>query len=214
MQQILSALAEHGGVLAKPLYTQLVNDGEFRELDQGIYVEVLRSLKKHSLVEQADGALLLLTPKGETVVHDMEFYSSFATPQELVVRYQGRTVGSLSALYMPQPDDHFLLAGRRWQVIEVNLRQGEILVRPAVGRKPPKFAGGGGEIHARIREEMQRVVSTEDDFEYLDALAVSFWQMADQPIAMRAALSHLLSRLAIARASGSRGPVRVSNARS
>ena len=174
VQQILSSLAEHGGILAKPLYTQLVNDGAFRELDQGTFIEVLRSLKKHSIVEQADGALLLLTPKGETVVHDLEFYSSFATPQELVVRYQGRTVGSLSALYVPQPDDHFLLAGRRWQVIEVNLRQAEILVRPAVGRKPPKFAGGGGEIHARIREEMRRVISNEADFEYLDATGSEF----------------------------------------
>ena len=104
----------------------------------------------------------------------MEFYSSFATPQELVVRYQGRTVGSLSALYVPQPGDHFLLAGRRWQVIEVNLRQAEILVRPAVGRKPPKFAGGGGEIHARIREEMRRVISNDADFEYLDATGSEF----------------------------------------
>lgn len=115
----------------------------------------------------------------------MDFYSAFATPQELVVRYQGRTVGSLSALYMPQPDDHFLLGGRRWQVAEVDLRQGEILVRPAVGRKPPKFVGSSGEIHNRIREEMQRIVATDDAFEYLDAAGRGF--LADARSAYRRA---------------------------
>ncbi len=109
----------------------------------------------------SDG-VLLLAPQGEKLVHDMEFYSAFASAQELVVRYQGRTIGSLSAMYLPQPGDHFLLGGRRWQTVEVNARNAEILVKPATGKKPPKFFGGGGEIHPRIRETMQDVLRCDE----------------------------------------------------
>lgn len=171
VQQVLSVLAEHGGIRAQSLAERLVVTGAFRETEMTAFAELLRGLGRTGLIEQMQDGLLLLTPKGERLVHDKDFYSAFVTPQELTVRCDGRTVGTLSALYMPRTDDHFLLAGRRWQVRDVDLKRSEIFVHPATGRKPPKFFGSIGEIHARIHEEMKRIVAGDKDYGYLNPLA-------------------------------------------
>lgn len=171
VQQALSVLAEHGGVRAQTLAERLVTSGAFRETEMSEFAELLRGLGRAGLMEQMQDGLLLLTPKGEQIVHDRDFYSAFVTPQELTVRSDGRTIGTLSAVYLPRPEDHFLLAGRRWQVCEVDLKRGEVLVRPAAGRKPPKYYGSVGEVHHRIHEEMKRVVSSDQEYAYLNPLA-------------------------------------------
>lgn len=171
VQQVLSILAEHGGTRAQTLAERLVVTGAFRETEMTDFAELLRGLGRVGLIEQMQDGLLLLTPKGERLVHDKDFYSAFTTPQELTVRCDGRTVGALSAMYMPKPDDHFLLAGRRWQVRDVDLKRNEILVQPASGRKPPKFFGSVGEIHPRVHEEMRRVVSGDKEYGYLNPQA-------------------------------------------
>jgi len=178
VQQVLSVLAEQGGVGAKALGDRLLAKGAFRDVDVDEFAEVLRGLGKFGLIEQMQDGLLLLSPKGERLVHDKDFYSAFVTPQELTVRCDGRTIGSLSALYLPQPEDHFLLAGRRWQVREVDIDRGEVLVQAAGGRKPPKFFGSTGEIHPRIREEMLNVISGDKQYGYLNETAKKFLQLA------------------------------------
>jgi ATP-dependent Lhr-like helicase len=82
--------------------------------------------------------------------------------------YGGRTVGTLPALYVPQVGEHFLLAGRRWQVIEIDDDSREILVRPAHGRKAPRFLGAGGEIHHRVRQKMRDVLLGAKAYPYLN----------------------------------------------
>lgn len=178
IQQILSVLAECGGIAAKGLADRLRIKGAFRDVEIAEFAEVVRGLGKFGLIEQMQDGLLLLTPKGERLVHDKDFYSAFVTPQELIVRCDGRTIGSLSAMYLPQPEDHFLLAGRRWQVRDVDVEKGEVLVNPASGRKPPKYFGSTGEIHKRIREEMFNVVSGDKPFAYLNETAKTFLHSA------------------------------------
>ncbi len=80
-------------------------------------------------------------------------------------------IGTLPALFIPLVDDHFLLAGRRWQVVAVDDERKEVVVRPAHGKKPPKFFGAGGEIHPRIRQMMREVVLGDRHFSYLNATA-------------------------------------------
>ena len=119
-----------------------------------------------------DGGDLILSPKGESVVRHYSFYSAFATPIEYAVVYAGRPIGNLPALYVPRPGDHFILGGRRWQTVEIYDDRREIIVKPARGRKPPKFLGGGGEIHSKVRERMRDVLLGSDQYSYLNHTAV------------------------------------------
>lgn len=167
-QQILSCLAETGGSRADELFQRLVSKGAFRALDTDQFVQVLKSLGKVKLIEQAPDESLILAPDGERVVHDRDFYSAFASGLEFSVRHDGRLIGTLPAILLPQLGDHLLLGGKRWQVEAIDTKRVEILVRPAQGKKPPRFLGGSGEVHCRVREKMREVLFSDSSFVYLD----------------------------------------------
>ena len=183
VQQILSALAETGGTTAEILGRQLVLQGAFRNLATTTFIAVLRSLGRRRLVEQAAQGQLLLTPDGEQLVHDRDFYSAFASVVEFAVRNDGRNIGTLPALFIPVVGDHLLLAGRRWQINAIDLERKEILVFPATGRKKPLFAGGSGEIHPRVRQQMRDVVLQETHYDYLGNAAAELLADARRVVA-------------------------------
>jgi ATP-dependent Lhr-like helicase len=170
--QILSVLAETGGCQASEVFARLCSRGAFRVIDAPLFSGVLRSLGAHEIVEQMDRGDLILAPKGEAIVNHYSYYSAFASEIEYSVVYGATLIGMLPALFLPQFDDHFLLAGRRWQVVSVDDDRKEVTVRPSRGKKPPKFFGGGGEIHPRVRQMMREVAIGDRQFNYLNATAV------------------------------------------
>ena len=71
-----------------------------------------------------------------------------------------------------------IFAGRRWKVRTVDADRKVVdVVRSPTGRVP-KFSGGGGDIHDRIRQEMQRIYSSQDIPVFLDRTAVTLLQEA------------------------------------
>ena len=171
VQQILSVLAQTGGVKADQLYGMLVTKGVFRTVDQSLFVGVLRSLANNDLIEQMPQGDVILAPKGEQIVNHYDFYSAFATPVEYSVVHNGRPIGRLPALSIPNESDHLLLAGRRWQVARVDHDRSELLVVPARGRKAPRFLGSVGEIHPRVRRTMCDIILNDRTYSYLDETA-------------------------------------------
>jgi len=171
VQQILSVLAETGGTSALRLYQTLVLKGAFRNIDEGTFAEILRSMAFHDLIEQMPEGDIILGLQGQRIVGHYSFYSAFLTPEEYSVVHQGREIGSLPALYAPSEGDHVLLAAKRWEVTAVDHGAKEISVIPARGRKPPSFTGGPGEIHPRVRQEMRQVLLQERQYPYLNGEA-------------------------------------------
>ena len=166
--QILSMLAETGGAQASELFKQLCSTGAFRAITTSFFSQLLRSLGSREIIEQMPTGNLILAPNGEGLVNHYSFYSAFASGLEFSVFYASHLIGTLPADYLPRPNDHMLFAGKRWQVATIDYERKEIVVRPARGKKAPMFAGVGGEIHGRIRQEMRRVVTEESDYSYLD----------------------------------------------
>ncbi|MCA9123210.1 MAG: DEAD/DEAH box helicase [Planctomycetaceae bacterium] len=170
--QILSVLAETGGCQASEVFARLCSRGAFRAIDTPLFAGVLRSLGAHEIVEQMEQGDLILAPKGEAIVNHYSFYSAFASDVEYSVIFGSMLIGTLPALFLPQINDHFLLAGRRWQVVSVDDDRKEVTVKPARGKKPPRFFGGGGEIHPRVRQMMREVVLGDRPLSYLNATGV------------------------------------------
>ena len=176
--QILSVLAETGGCRASEVFARLCSRGAFRAIDSQLFSGVLRSLGSHEIVEQMEQGDLILAPKGEAIVNHYSFYSAFASNVEYSVIFGSMLIGTLPALDLPQFNDHFLLAGRRWQVVSVDDDRKEVTVKPARGKKPPRFFGGGGEIHPRVRQMMREVVLGDRPFGYLNATGVQLLKHA------------------------------------
>lgn len=166
--QVLSVLAETGGGRAAAVYETVCTKGAFRAVAPQMFAGVLRSLGHRELIEQMEGGDLILSPKGEQITGHYSFYSAFAASDDYSVYHGSSPVGTLPATALPQPGDCFLLAGRRWEVVAVEESRKAVVVRPAKGKKPPMFMGGGGEVHARVREAMRQALLDERPCNYLN----------------------------------------------
>ncbi len=165
-QQIISVIAQTGGIRADQLYQRLCAEGAFGDVEQPLFLRLLRQLASTDVLEQMPEGDLILGLVGERLRKDKGFYAVFPTPEEFVVLHGAERVGTVSAAV--EPGEHLLLAGRRWQVTLVDQERLELYVKPARGWKAPKFSGGTGVIHARIREKMREVLGGVLPFVYLD----------------------------------------------
>src|SRR5699024_11908430 len=52
---------------------------------------------------------------------------------------------------------HFLLAGKRWEIVEFKNKIQTIIVKKAYGKKPIKFQGGSQNIHRTIHQKMLEI---------------------------------------------------------
>ncbi len=178
VQQILSVLKETGGVNANELFTRLIGRGAFRSFNKTQFVSILWSLGQKQLVEQMTEGDLILGIEGERIVKSYEFYSAFQSGKELNVVHSGKTIGSISALNPPAVSDHLLLAGRRWQIVDVRLRTSVVNVVIARGRKPASFVPSGGAIHDKVRQKMREVLFETRSFAYLNKGALGWLEEA------------------------------------
>jgi ATP-dependent helicase Lhr and Lhr-like helicase len=188
IQQILSVLAETGGVSAAALFGRLASRGAFQWLDAESFTALLRSLGARDLIEQAAEGSLILGIEGERIVKSFEFYSAFASQREYDVLHSAHLIGSLPAVDPPPVGEHLLLGGRRWQVAGVDTDQEEIYVVPASGRKRPFFGGSAGDIHSIVRQKMRDVVLGDQPITYLNSTA-SLWLSHARKIATAANLN-------------------------
>lgn len=169
-QQIMSMVAQTGGTRADQLYAQLCVAGPFRDVEKKLFASLLRGLAGRDVLEQmgAEGDLILGL-RGEQLRKGAGFYAVFPTPEQYAVLHEGRCLGTLECA--PEKDEHLLFAGKRWQVTDVDRERLELHVVPARGWKRPKFSGGGGHIHPRIRQKMREILQATSPIGYLDAEA-------------------------------------------
>jgi ATP-dependent Lhr-like helicase len=172
-QQIISVIAQTGGLPASDLYRRLCVDGAFRAIEPALFARLLRCLgaTDNDIIEQTPTGDLILGLKGEFLQKKRDFYAVFLTPQEYALSHQGHLLGKLPILWPPpMPGDHLLFAGRRWQILELDADRHQIFVVPARGKKRPHFEGERIEVHTHLRERMREVLQSDDDYPYLDRI--------------------------------------------
>ncbi len=171
VQQILSVIAQHGGASAGDLYRSLCQTGPFHGIDSELFGRLLRWLGDgHILTQTSDGALTL-GDRGEKLVDHYSFYVSFVTPEEYRLVAGSKTLGTMPITQPLVPGGHLIFAGRRWQVRSVDDAARLIELTPAKGGRPPRFLGGGFDVHDRVRGEMLRIYSSSSVPVYLDGTA-------------------------------------------
>lgn len=178
IQQTLSVLGETGGTSVAHVFQLLVSDGAFDYVSKSDFLEVLRCLGQQAIIEQMAEGDLILAIEGERVVRSREFYSAFASTKEYAVLHAGQPIGSLPAIDPPPPNDHLLLAGRRWRVVDVDVRREEIHVVPSKGRKSSRFHGSGGNTHDKVRQMMRDVLLGSKAINYLNTTASDWLSQA------------------------------------
>lgn len=175
VQQLLSAIAQYGGLRAPQAYQLLCASGApFQGLSSESFVELLRHLGKQDVLTQDSSGLLLHGPTGDKLVNHYSFYAAFVADEEFRIVAAGKTLGTLPITQMLAAGQRILFGGRTWLVEQVDETQKTIYVLAAKGGSPPIFNGSGGRVHTRIRQTMHALYRGELRPTFLDATASRF----------------------------------------
>ncbi len=172
VQQLLSCAAETGGIRAQDLYERTIGSGAFARLGKADFVELLRELGAKDLLEQLPDGTLVLGIAGQKLVEHYTFYAAFRAPVEFQVLHGGRLIGLLPEDRLPPPREHFILAGRRWRVEEIDTEGKQVHVVPSRGRRPPHFLPSAPEADPRLHQRMHALLVDPGEPAYLDATAL------------------------------------------
>ena len=171
VQQLLSLIAQYGGITATQAYNLLCKNGAFQGVGHQMFGDFLRNLGNQRLIMQASDGLLLHGQIGERIVNHYSFYTAFTTPEEYRLVTGDRTLGTLPLDRPVVVNSLLIFGGRRWLVLDVDAQNKVIVLKPATGGKPPQFDGQAGRIHDRIRQEMFAIYTEKSVPIYLDAQA-------------------------------------------
>jgi ATP-dependent Lhr-like helicase len=173
IHQLLSLIAQKGGIRADDAFRALCRRGPF-PLDAARFTTLLRALAAKKLIQQSEDGTLLHGEQGEKIVNHYTFYPTFWTSAEFRLLHDTRHLGNLSVSQPVAENSMILFGGRRWRVVTVQESTRVIGVVPAQGGRAPLFNGSGtGNVHARVHQEMIKVLSGTDVPVYLDHEAKS-----------------------------------------
>lgn len=172
IQQLLSLVAEHGGIRTETAYRILCQTGPFDKITIPQFKSLLRGLADQDLLNQAGDGDLIMGLTGEKVTRHYDFYAAFWSPDEYRLVANEKTIGTLPVT-SPLVDGKLLIfGGQRWEVESVDQEKQIAFLKPAPGGKVPKFGGEGALVDTRVREEMYSTYTSTEVPRYLDTEAV------------------------------------------
>jgi ATP-dependent Lhr-like helicase len=102
------------------------------------------------------------------MVNHYSFYTAFSTAEEYVIVHGSKKLGTLPIDYPLFDGAYLIFAGRRWQVVNVNMERRIVEVTPALGGRPPAFGGSVVLMHEVVVQEMRKVYENTDIPAFVD----------------------------------------------
>ena len=175
VQQLLSAIAQYGGLTAGQAYRLLCTaPGPFEGVSKEGFAELLRTLGQEEIITQDHSGLLLHGRIGDKLVNHYSFYAAFTSDEEFRIVTGGKTLGTLPVSQILIAGQRILFGGRTWEVQEIDEAHKTIHVLPAKGGAPPLFNGSGGRVHTKVRQRIREIYLQSGPLGYLDSEAQRF----------------------------------------
>lgn len=163
--QTLSTLAASGELTPKRLAERILSLPPFAAVDKEDYRTLIISMVKQDYLEMTEEKGLIVGLRGEQLIKSFKFYAVFKDSEDYTVRCGSDEIGTISA--PPPVGDRFALAGRVWEVEELDIAHKLIYVRGVQGKMEISWPGDYGEIHTRILERMKQVLQEDTVYPYL-----------------------------------------------
>jgi ATP-dependent Lhr-like helicase len=109
-------------------------------------------------------------------VRNFRFYAVFRTTMEYGVLRDSEKIGSIS--HPPPRGERFGLAGRTWEVVDIDEKALLVYAREVKGGVPARWRGSAGEVHTRILQRMRQVLVEDTVYSYLQPRARDRLQQA------------------------------------
>ncbi len=163
--QTLSVLASSGELTAKVLAERVLALPPLKEISRESYRALLLSMVQNDFIEITEEKGLIVGLKGERLVSGFKFYAVFKDSEDYTVRNESEEIGTITN---PVPrGERFALAGRVWEVLEVDMQRRLIYVKSVEGKMEISWPGDSGEIHTKILQRMKKVLFEDTEYSYL-----------------------------------------------
>ncbi|MBE6536182.1 MAG: DEAD/DEAH box helicase [Ruminococcaceae bacterium] len=174
--QTLSTLAARGETTAKELAELVLSMPAFRHVSKENYKALLVSMLNCGLIEMTDEKGLIAGLESERLLNSFKFYAVFKDSEDFTVRCESEEIGTITT--PPPVGDRFALAGRVWEVTELDSTRRLVYVKGVEGKMEISWPGDFGEIHTRILERMRRVLAEDTVYPYLKENAAKRLEIA------------------------------------
>ena len=164
-QQTLSVLASSGELAPKALAERVLSMPPFANVPKEQYKTLLISMLNGDYLEQTEEKTLIVGLAGERLTNSFKFYAVFKDTENYSVRCESDEIGTITT--PPPVGERFALAGRVWEVTELDVGRKLIYVKPVKGKMEISWPGDYGEIHTKIQQRMRKVLEEDAVYPYL-----------------------------------------------
>ncbi|MBW4473493.1 MAG: DEAD/DEAH box helicase [Stenomitos rutilans HA7619-LM2] len=166
-QQTMSTLVALGELSPAALAQRILTLPPFRSLSQDDFRQVLRHWIELDHIQRTPENGLIVGLAAERLVKNFKFYAIFPDSEEYAVWSDGIELGTV--VVPPGVGDRLSLAGRIWEVTEVNSRRKVLQVKPAIGTSSVSWRGSSGNIHTRVLQRMRQALLEDIEYPYLQS---------------------------------------------
>ena len=159
-QQTLSVLMSTGEQTPKQLAEKVLSLPAFTEMPKESYRQLLISMIRSDAIEMTEEGGLIVGLFGERLTNSFKFYAVFSDSEDFTVRCGSDEIGTITT--PPPVGDRFALAGRVWEVIELDTPRRLVYVKSVEGKMEVSWPGDYGEIHKKILLKMRSILLFED----------------------------------------------------
>lgn len=191
--QTLSVLAASGELTAKRLAERVLALPPFAAVPREDYKVLILSMLNNDFLEMTEEKTLIVGLAGERLLRSFKFYAVFKDSEDYTVRCGSDEIGTITT--PPPVGDRFALAGRVWEVEELDIQHRLIYVKSVEGKMEVSWPGDLGEIHTRILQRMRQVLAEDTVYPYLKPNAQKRLEVARHVARNTGMLRHSLVHL-------------------
>ena len=174
--QTLSVLASSGELTPRALAERILSLPPLSGISKEDYKTLLISMIENDYIEMTEEKGLIVGLAGERLISSFKFYAVFKDSEDFTVRHESEEIGTITT--PPPVGDRFALAGRVWEVEELDVARKLIYVKPVEGKMEVSWPGDYGEIHTKILQRMRRVLEEDTIYPYLKPNAIHRLEVA------------------------------------
>lgn len=180
VHQILSYLGQTGGDYAVNIYNNIVKNSFDEYFSKNELIDILKYLNKEHIIYQMSDGKITLNKKGENIVENYEFFAAFETPETWKIICNGKEIGDIpiDSLLSLKKNDCFLLAGKKWEIIEIRNTIKTVIVKQADNAKLIKFGSSIRDINRTIHKKMLNIYETSFIPKYIEKTAIPILEEA------------------------------------
>ena len=154
---------------------------------------LILSMLNNDFLEMTEEKTLIVGLAGERLLRSFKFYAVFKDSEDYTVRCGSDEIGTITT--PPPVGDRFALAGRVWEVEELDIQHKLIYVKSVEGKMEVSWPGDFGEVHTRIVQRMRQVLEEDTVYSYLKPNAQKRLDMARHVARNTGMLEHSLVHL-------------------